>query len=164
VLAGCEAGADVPPHLPFSLLVPDRYLNSAHLLHLLFTLLHHCRAVRELAPTEKMGPGEVAFVKVEGLGRLPFSNIRRPRPLMDVAPGAPGGGADGSGGGQGEGDGQAGGSGAEGVPARPLDQEPLLAARIMIEDCMCLILDVLDIDQILVAGAGGELRLKEVAA
>lgn len=33
--------------------------------------------VRELAPTEKMAPDEVAFVKVEGLGRLPFSNIRR---------------------------------------------------------------------------------------
>lgn len=34
-------------------------------------------AVRELAPTEKVAPDEVAFVKVEGLGRLPFSNIRR---------------------------------------------------------------------------------------
>lgn len=33
----------------------------------------------------------------------------------------------------------------------------LLAARIMIEDCMCLLLDVLDIDQIFVATAGGAL-------
>lgn len=36
-----------------------------------------CPTVRELAPTEKMAADEVAFVKVEGLGRLPFSNIRR---------------------------------------------------------------------------------------
>ena len=51
----------------------------------------------------------------------------------------------------------AAGEGAEVAPARPLEQEPLLAARIMIEDCMCLILDVLDIDQIFVAAssAGG---------
>lgn len=35
------------------------------------------RAVRELAPTEKMAPDQVAFVKLEGLGKVPFSNIRR---------------------------------------------------------------------------------------
>jgi DNA topoisomerase 2-associated protein PAT1 len=55
------------------------------------------------------------------------------------------------------GEGAAAGEGADVAPARPLEQEPLLAARIMIEDCMCLILDVLDIDQIFVAAssAGG---------
>ena len=31
---------------------------------------------------------------------------------------------------------------------RPLEQEPQLAARIMIEDCMCLLLDVDDIDRL----------------
>lgn len=40
--------------------------------------------MRELAPTEKVAPDEVAFVKVEGLGRLPFSNIRR---CTGLAPG-----------------------------------------------------------------------------
>lgn len=32
-------------------------------------------------------------------------------------------------------------------PAKPLEQEPLLAARIMVEDCMNLLLDVDDIDR-----------------
>jgi hypothetical protein len=68
---------------------------------------------------------------------------------MDLAPGEalPAGEAPGAGGGAG-----GGGDGS----TRPLEQEPLLAARIMIEDCMCLVLDVLDIDQIFVAAAGGE--------
>jgi DNA topoisomerase 2-associated protein PAT1 len=30
---------------------------------------------------------------------------------------------------------------------KPLDQEPLLAARIMVEDCLNLMLDVDDIDR-----------------
>lgn len=38
--------------------------------------------------------------------------------------------------------------------SRPLDQEPLLAARIMVEDCMGLLLDIDDIDRLLVQPAG----------
>eukprot|EP00983_Pelagomonas_calceolata_P080589 1155212-Pelagomonas_calceolata.AAC.9 len=34
-----------------------------------------------------------------------------------------------------------------GLAAKPLEQEPLLAARIMIEDCLHLMLDVDDIDR-----------------
>ncbi len=41
-----------------------------------------------------------------------------------------------------------------GRPARPLEQEPLLAARIMVEDCMALLLDVEDIDRIFIATDG----------
>ena len=37
---------------------------------------------------------------------------------------------------------------------RPLEQEPQLAARIMIEDCMCLLLDVDDIDRLHAAYQG----------
>ena len=40
---------------------------------------------------------------------------------------------------------------------RPLEQEPLLAARIMIEDCMNLLLDVEDIDRLCTAGPPGQL-------
>jgi DNA topoisomerase 2-associated protein PAT1 len=40
---------------------------------------------------------------------------------------------------------------------RPLEQEPLLAARIMIEDCMNLLLDVEDIDRLCTAGPPGAL-------
>ena len=99
-------------------------------------------SVRELAPTEKVTPDEIAFVKLEGLGRVPFSNIRRPRPLMEVAPE----------------DSRSETNGIEkeedvkeGRPVKRLGQEPMLAARIMVEDCMALILDVQDIDRIFIA-------------
>ncbi len=49
--------------------------------------------------------------------------------------------------------------GAGATPSKPLEQEPLLAARIMIEDCMALLLDVEDIDRIFVAAGGGKLGL-----
>lgn len=42
--------------------------------------------LRELGPTEKVGTEQTAYVKLEGLGKIPFSNIRRPRPLMDIEP------------------------------------------------------------------------------
>ena len=100
-------------------------------------------SVRELAPTEKVAADEISFVKLEGLGKVPFSNIRRPRPLMDVTAEELKKQIEGK-------------EGEEGMMAhrtvRPLGQEPLLAARIMIEDCMCLILDVLDVDAIFAAG------------
>lgn len=105
---------------------------------------HAHTAVRELAPTEKLSADQVAFVHLDGLGRVPFSNIRRPRPLLEL--------------GGGPGVAEEGAEAGPGAPARSrrrrLDQEPLLAARIMIEDCMSLILDVQDIDQIFVAAAG----------
>eukprot|EP00850_Spirogloea_muscicola_P018943 SM000179S03415 [mRNA] locus=s179:199945:203415:- [translate_table: standard] len=69
-----------------------------------------------------------AYLQVEGLGRVPFSSIRRPRPLLEVDQGP-------------------------GVhdPSwqRPLEQEPMLAARIAIEDGMSLLLEVDDIDRLL---------------
>ena len=45
--------------------------------------------MRELGPSEKVGAEPTAYAKLEGLGKVPFSNIRRPRPLMDLE--APGG-------------------------------------------------------------------------
>lgn len=39
--------------------------------------------------------------------------------------------------------------GEEEQRSKPLEEEPLLAARIVIEDCMCLLLDVDDIDRVL---------------
>ena len=49
-------------------------------------------------------------------------------------------------------------------PLRPLEQEPLLAARIMIEDCMCLLLDVDDIDRMFIMAGGyreDEMQLRQ---
>ena len=98
-----------------------------------------CHAVRELAPTEKVAAENIAFVKLEGLGRVAFSNVRRPRPLMEVSMDGSGQGNDGD---------------EPQSNKRRLEQEPALAARIMTEDCMALILDIQDVDRIFIASGG----------
>ncbi|KAL6347377.1 hypothetical protein AAG906_018471 [Vitis piasezkii] len=59
---------------------------------------------------------------VDALGRIAFSSIRRPRPSLNTE---------------------------QNVTVKPLEQEPMLAARIAIEDGLCLLLDVDDIDRVL---------------
>nr|XP_043636951.1 protein PAT1 homolog 2-like [Erigeron canadensis] len=71
-------------------------------------------------------------INVDSHGRISFSLIRRPQPLLDVDP--PSGSGDG---------------GSEKRSEKPLEQEPMLAARIMIEDGLCVLLDVDDIDRLL---------------
>ncbi|XP_052181153.1 protein PAT1 homolog 1-like [Diospyros lotus] len=70
---------------------------------------------------------------VDALGRLSFSSIRRPSPLLEVDPPSS----------------ALGNGNSEQVSEKPLEQEPMLAARIMIEDGLCLLLDVDDIDRLL---------------
>ena len=95
--------------------------------------------LRELASHEKEARGPVIFVPgLSGLGKVPFGMIRSPKPLLDVSSGgAPSGDGD---------------EAQEEGSQRRLEQEPLLAARIMIEDSMCLLLDVDDIDRQLEEG------------
>ncbi|KAK6154524.1 hypothetical protein DH2020_008772 [Rehmannia glutinosa] len=70
-----------------------------------------------------------AFLQVDALGRVSFSSIRRPRPLLEV-------------------DSSSGNGGAESkLSEKPLEQEPMLAARVTIEDGIYLLLDVDDIDR-----------------
>ena len=99
-------------------------------------------ALRELASHVKEARGPVTFVPgLDGLGKVPFGNIRSPKPLLDMSKSsAP------------KGDGEQSGEGEQ----RRLEQEPLLAARIMIEDSMCLLLDVDDIDRQLEEGRPSE--------
>jgi DNA topoisomerase 2-associated protein PAT1 len=101
-------------------------------------------SLRELASHEKEARGPVTFVPgLAGLGKVPFGNIRSPKPLLDVSSSnAP----------KTDGDDDAGEEGTQ----RRLEQEPLLAARIMIEDSMCLLLDVDDIDRQLEEGRPSE--------
>ena len=101
--------------------------------------------LREVAPQAKEARAPTAFVTLEGLGRVPFSNIRAPKPIVDMK----GDGAVGGAAGRDESDGALGGG-------RRLEQEPLLAARIMIEDGMCLLLDVDDIDRQVDEGIAAE--------
>uniref|UniRef100_A0A0A8YTV5 mRNA decay factor PAT1 domain-containing protein n=1 Tax=Arundo donax TaxID=35708 RepID=A0A0A8YTV5_ARUDO len=73
-----------------------------------------------------------AYLKVDALGRLPFSSIRRPRQLLDVEPAS-----------------TTDDNTLERSVSKPLDQEPMLAARITVEDGLCLLLDIDDIDRLL---------------
>jgi DNA topoisomerase 2-associated protein PAT1 len=99
--------------------------------------------LRELASHEKEARGPVTFVPgLAGLGKVPFGNIRSPKPLLDVSSGNGPSGED--------------NEAVEEGTQRRLEQEPLLAARIMIEDSMCLLLDVDDIDRQLEEGRPSE--------
>ncbi|KAI5069572.1 hypothetical protein GOP47_0015873 [Adiantum capillus-veneris] len=102
------------------------------------------------SPSHRRAPAmQPTFVPVDGLGRVPFSSIRRPRPLLEVEDYS----------GQAEGCSEAL---SLKMSERPLEQEPMLAARIAIEDGLCLLLDVDDIDRFLSANqlpdGGAQLR------
>ncbi|XP_059276901.1 protein PAT1 homolog 2-like isoform X1 [Lycium ferocissimum] len=70
---------------------------------------------------------------VDAKGQISFSSIRRPRPLLEYDP--PGFVCN--------------GSGDQKMSEKPLEQEPMLAARITIEDGFYLLLEVDDIDRLL---------------
>lgn len=73
-------------------------------------------------------------LQVDALGRVSFSSIRRPRPLLEVdAPASACGDS----------------TGEQKISEIPLEQEPMLAARITVEDGLYLLLDVDDIDRLL---------------
>jgi len=92
--------------------------------------------LRELPSHVKEKRGEVTFVPgLEGLGKVPFSNVRTPKQLLQIPTGPE------------EENGESGDD--ENEPRVRLANEPLLAARIMIEDAMYLLLDVDDIDRLL---------------
>ncbi|KAK8480228.1 hypothetical protein V6N13_052376 [Hibiscus sabdariffa] len=68
---------------------------------------------------------------VDPLGKVSLTSIRRPHPLLEVDP--PLGSGDGS----------------DQKTERPLEQEPMLAARITIEDGFSLLLEIDDIDRLI---------------
>ncbi|KAJ9508118.1 hypothetical protein QJQ45_021457 [Haematococcus lacustris] len=100
----------------------------------------------------------VKFVDLDGLGKIVLGNIRTPKVLMDLTSALDGlpeqlgealGGENASGR---LGSGLLSGVTANGpVAAKPLEQEPRLAARIMVEDCLTLLLDVDDINRCFLA-------------
>ncbi|KAF2288783.1 hypothetical protein GH714_013274 [Hevea brasiliensis] len=88
-----------------------------------------------------------SHIHVNALGKIPFPSIRRLQPLLDVDP--PPGAVD---------------RNSEQISERSLEQEPMLAARIAVEDALCLLLDVEDIDRFLQFNhpqdGGAQLRYK----
>ncbi|KAI6690212.1 hypothetical protein NL676_027040 [Syzygium grande] len=109
---------------------------------------HFCPThLRELPPRARTNTEQHAFLQVDALGRISFSSIRRPRPLLEVdSPNSSG----------------AAGNTEQKASEKPLEQEPMLAARVAIEDGLCLLLDVDDIDRFLqfnqVPDGGAQLR------
>ncbi|KAG9439574.1 hypothetical protein H6P81_019739 [Aristolochia fimbriata] len=94
---------------------------------------HFCPSyLRDLPSRARANNEPHAYLQVDALGRVPFSSIRRPRPLLEVDPPT-----------------ASGDNVHEKASEKPLEQEPMLAARIAIEDGLCLLLDVDDIDRLL---------------
>ncbi|XP_020576615.1 uncharacterized protein LOC110022145 isoform X2 [Phalaenopsis equestris] len=95
---------------------------------------HFCpNSIKELPSRSRASSEPHAYLQVDALGRIPFSSIHRPRPLLDV-----------------DSPSTAVGSSSElRCSVKPLEQEPMLAARITMEDSLCLLLDVDDIDRFL---------------
>lgn len=93
---------------------------------------HFCpNSIKEFPPRSRANNEPHAYLQVDALGRIPFSSIHRPRPLLDV-------------------ESRSTSTVSEMKSSvKPLEQEPMLAARITIEDSLCLLLDVDDIDRLL---------------
>ncbi|KAI3465579.1 hypothetical protein Pfo_022242 [Paulownia fortunei] len=104
---------------------------------------------REQSSRSRNSAESQPHLHVDALGRVCFSSIRRPRPLLEVDP-PPSACGD--------------GSAEQKLSEKPLEQEPMLAARVTIEDGLCLLLDVDDIDRILQftqpQDGGGQVRRK----
>ncbi|KAM6570425.1 hypothetical protein CsatB_018410 [Cannabis sativa] len=113
---------------------------------------HFCpNHLRDLPPRARPNNEPHAFLQVDALGRIPFSSIRRPRPLLEVdSPTLSGSGGT-----------------EQKDTEKPLEQEPMLAARVAIEDGLCLLLDVDDIDRFLqfnlLPDSGTQLRRRRQA-
>ncbi|XP_027170038.1 protein PAT1 homolog 1 [Coffea eugenioides] len=89
---------------------------------------------RESSSRSRNSTESQPHLHVDALGRVSFSSVRRPQPLLEVDPPASACGD---------------GTGEQKTSDKPLEQEPMLAARITIEDGLYLLLDVDDIDRLL---------------
>lgn len=95
---------------------------------------HFCPTnIRDVPSRPRANSEPHAFLQVDALGRVPFSSIRRPRPLLEVDPP----------------NSSIAGNTEQKASEKPLEEEPMLAARVTIEDGICLLLDVDDIDRFL---------------
>ncbi|KAL7217566.1 hypothetical protein ACSBR2_010929 [Camellia fascicularis] len=95
---------------------------------------HFCPThLRDLSSRARANTEPHAYLQVDALGRVAFPSIRRPRPLLEVDPP----------------NSSSAGTTEQKASEKPLEQEPMLAARVTIEDGLCVLLDVDDIDRFL---------------
>ncbi|XP_029126308.1 protein PAT1 homolog [Cajanus cajan] len=87
--------------------------------------------IKELPPSARANTESHGFLQVDALGRVSFLAIRRPHALLEVDLS----------------NSSISGSTERNISEKPLEQEPLFAARVTIEDGLCLLLDVEDIDR-----------------
>lgn len=91
--------------------------------------------IKDLSSRARTNSEPHGFLQVDALGRVSFLGIRQPRPLLEVDP-PPNSST-------------SAGSSERNISEKPLEKEPLFAARVTIEDGLCLLLDVDDIDRFL---------------
>ncbi|KAM3332776.1 hypothetical protein ACQJBY_028117 [Aegilops geniculata] len=89
-------------------------------------------SVKDLPSKSRSSGDQHAYLQVDALGRVSFSSIRRPRSLLEV-------------------DNPLSGEGPHDQKSsvRSLEKEPMLAARVTVEDAIGLLLEVDDIDRLL---------------
>ncbi|XP_077253318.1 protein PAT1 homolog 2-like [Tasmannia lanceolata] len=109
---------------------------------------HFCPAnLKDIPSRSRTTTDPHTYLQIDALGRLPFSSIRRPRPLLEVEFPVSGDSIF-----------------EQKTSEKPLEQEPMMAARVTIEDGLCLLLDVDDIDRLLAFSqphdGGSQLRRK----
>ncbi|CAD6333268.1 unnamed protein product [Miscanthus lutarioriparius] len=89
-------------------------------------------SIKDFPSKSRSGVDQHSYLQVDANGGVSFSAIRRPRPLLEAdLPGSGDGFYD------------------HKSSKRPLEKEPMLAARITVEDSLRLLLDVDDIDRFL---------------
>lgn len=113
----------------------DDYYHQASLAKKSASKFRFCPShPREQSSRSRNSTESQPHLHVDALGRVSFSSIRRPSPLLEVEPPPSACGH---------------GNAEQESVEKPLEQEPMLAARVTIEDGLSLLLDVDDIDRLL---------------
>ncbi|GJM93015.1 hypothetical protein PR202_ga09530 [Eleusine coracana subsp. coracana] len=89
-------------------------------------------SMKDLPSKSRSSSDQHTYLQVDALGRVSFSSIRRPQSLLEVDHPS-----------------SADGAHDQKSIVRPLEKEPMLAARVTVEDVLCLLLEVDDVDRLL---------------
>jgi len=110
-------------------------------------------SMKELEHQEQSMKAEVKFADLQGLGKIPFSNLRTPRPLIDFLDNESLASAEE----------EAGVQSIQWEYIRSAQRAQAMHARKLIEDSMCLLLEVDDVDRLAMSECG-KVDLRKLAA